>query len=36
VKNVVDRLADAQGSEIIQLQGMEENITFALPRELQV
>ena len=35
VKNVVDRLAGGQDGAVIQLQGVEENVTFALPRELQ-
>ncbi|WP_301102198.1 4-hydroxy-3-methylbut-2-enyl diphosphate reductase [Propionivibrio sp.] len=35
VQNVIARLADAGKQTIIQLTGVEENVTFALPRELQ-
>ena len=35
VKNVVVRLKNAPTSEVTQLTGAEENVTFALPRELQ-
>ena len=35
VKNVVDWLGDRQTSQLSQLQGAEENVTFALPKELQ-
>lgn len=35
VKSVVDRLSEGGNQVIIQLAGAEENVTFALPRELQ-
>jgi 4-hydroxy-3-methylbut-2-enyl diphosphate reductase len=35
VQNVVDRLAAGDRSKLEQLDGAEENVTFALPRELQ-
>ena len=35
VKNVVNKLIDQQTGQVSQLQGVEENVTFALPRELQ-
>ena len=35
VKNVVEWLCDKQTSQISQLQGADENVIFALPRELQ-
>ena len=35
VQNVVRRLSDATHGELRQLEGTEENVTFALPRELQ-
>ena len=35
VKNVVDKLSCGQTSQVRQLDGVEENVTFALPKELQ-
>ena len=35
VRNVVDRLAGGKHSSLEELDGAEENVTFALPRELQ-
>ena len=35
VENVADRLSAGDLGEVIQLEGAEENVTFALPRELQ-
>jgi 4-hydroxy-3-methylbut-2-enyl diphosphate reductase len=35
VKNVVDRLTASGNADVSQLQGVEENVTFALPKELQ-
>ena len=36
VQSVVDRLSGGQPGQASQLQGVEENVTFALPKELQV
>jgi 4-hydroxy-3-methylbut-2-enyl diphosphate reductase len=35
VKNVVDKLSSGQNGQVRQLDGVEENVTFALPKELQ-
>ncbi|MBL8416032.1 MAG: 4-hydroxy-3-methylbut-2-enyl diphosphate reductase [Propionivibrio sp.] len=35
VQNVVNRLSGGQPGQASQLQGVEENVTFALPKELQ-
>jgi len=35
VQSVVDRLSAGDSSKLEQLDGAEENVTFALPRELQ-
>ncbi|MBK9028610.1 MAG: 4-hydroxy-3-methylbut-2-enyl diphosphate reductase [Propionivibrio sp.] len=35
VKNVVDKLSGGQTGQVRQLDGVEENVTFALPKELQ-
>ena len=35
VQNVVNRLSGGQTGQASQLQGVEENVTFALPKELQ-
>jgi len=35
VKNVVNRLSGGQTGQVSQLTGVEENVTFSLPRELQ-
>jgi hypothetical protein len=35
VKSVVDRLSEGGSQVIIQLEGAEENVTFALPKALQ-
>jgi len=35
VQNVVDRLSGGDRAKVEQLDGAEENVTFALPRELQ-
>ena len=35
VKNVVDKLSVGQNDQVRQLDGVEENVTFALPKELQ-
>ena len=35
VQSVVNRLTDGQPNQASQLQGVEENVTFALPKELQ-
>ncbi len=35
VQHVVERLADGQAGHVSQLHGVEENVTFALPKELQ-
>ena len=35
VQNVVDRLSGGDRAKVAQLDGAEENVTFALPRELQ-
>jgi 4-hydroxy-3-methylbut-2-enyl diphosphate reductase len=35
VQNVVDRLSAGDRSKVDQVDGAEENVTFALPRELQ-
>ncbi len=35
VKNVVDKLSGGQANQVSHLRGVEENVTFALPRELQ-
>ncbi len=34
VRQVVDRIRELSGAEVGQLQGAEENVSFALPREL--
>ncbi len=36
VQNVLDRLTDGHPAQASQLHGVEENVTFALPKELQV
>ncbi len=35
VQNVIDRLSGGHPDQVSQLTGVEENVTFALPRELQ-
>ena len=35
VQNVIDRLSGGHADQVSQLTGVEENVTFALPRELQ-
>jgi 4-hydroxy-3-methylbut-2-enyl diphosphate reductase len=35
VQNVADRLSAGNHLQVVQLEGTEENVTFALPRELQ-
>ncbi len=35
VKNVIDQLTEGNPGKASQLQGVEENVTFALPKELQ-
>lgn len=35
VKKVIDQLARAERGEVIQLPGVDENVTFSLPKELQ-
>lgn len=35
VKNVIERLAGCKDDETTQLPGVEENVTFSLPKELQ-
>lgn len=35
VKKVIDQLARTERGEVIQLPGVEENVTFSLPKELQ-
>ena len=35
VQNVVNRLSSSDAGKLSQLEGTEENVTFALPRELQ-
>ena len=35
VQNVIDRLSCGHADQVSQLTGVEENVTFALPRELQ-
>lgn len=35
VKNVISRLGDGVAGQVVQLHGVEENVTFALPKELQ-
>ena len=35
VQNVADRLSAGNRLQVVQLDGTEENVTFALPRELQ-
>jgi len=35
VQNVVNQLSGGQSGQASQLQGVEENVTFALPKELQ-
>ncbi|MDR3300422.1 MAG: 4-hydroxy-3-methylbut-2-enyl diphosphate reductase [Candidatus Accumulibacter sp.] len=35
VQRVIDKLTQGQPEKAVQLEGVEENVTFALPRELQ-